>query len=79
MPLRAYIDNEAIISIDQTDEQWDALKKRLKNKEAILILPCCKQEGFLRKSKKGLKHFVHSKSNNTCDWRPESLEHLKAK
>lgn len=79
MPLRAYIDNEEIISIDQTDEQWDDLKKRLKTKESLMTLPCCKQEGFLRTNRKGLKHFVHDKSDNTCDWKPESPEHLKAK
>ena len=79
MPLRAFINNEEIISIDQTDEQWNDLKKRLKTKQSSLILPCCKQEGFLRISKRGLKHFVHFKSDNICDWKPESPEHLKAK
>lgn len=79
MPLRAYINNEEIISIEQTDEQWKDLKKRLKDKKASLILPCCKQEGFLRTSSKGLKHFVHSKSGHVCDWESESPEQLRAK
>jgi hypothetical protein len=79
MPLRAYIDNEEIIAIDQNENQWDDLKKRLKSKEFVLTLPCCNQEGFLRTSNKGLKHFVHAKSDNTCDWKPESPEHLRAK
>lgn len=79
MPLRAYIDNQEIISIDQTDAQWNELKKRLKTRKSLLELPCCKQEGFLRTSSKGLKHFVHAKSENTCDWKPESKEHLQAK
>ncbi|MDR2886942.1 MAG: hypothetical protein LBV26_02910 [Bacteroidales bacterium] len=79
MPLRAYIDNEEIVSIDLTDEQWNDLKKRIKSKDSLLTLPCCKQEGFLRTSSKGLKHFVHSKSNYNCDWEPESPEHLRAK
>lgn len=79
MPLRAYIDNEEIISIDQTDEEWNELKKRLKSKGSVITLPCCEQEGFLRKSRNGLKHFVHLKSDKNCDWKPESPEHLKAK
>ena len=79
MPLRAYIDNEEIISIDLTNEQWNDIKKRIKSKDSLLTLPCCKQEGFLRTSSKGLKHFVHAKSNKTCDWKPESTEHLRAK
>lgn len=79
MPLRAYIDNEEVISFDQTDEQWNELKKRLKSNESVLTLPCCRQKGFLRKSRNGLKHFVHLKSDKYCDWKPESPEHLKAK
>ncbi len=79
MPLRAYLDNEEVISIDQNKEQWDDIKKRLKSKDSVLILPCCSQEGFLRTSSKGLNHFVHAKSENNCDWKPESPEHLKAK
>ena len=51
----------------------------MKNGNSILTLPCCNQEGFLRKSSRGLKHFVHLKSRNTCDWQPESPEHLMAK
>jgi hypothetical protein len=79
MPLRAYLDNEEIISIDLTNDQWIEIKNRLKRKESILRLSCCNQTGFLRISKKGLKHFVHEKSANPCDWKPESPEHLKAK
>ena len=79
MPLRAYIDNEEIISIYQSDEQWKELKRRLKSKESLLTLPCCRQEGFLRKSRNGLKHFVHLNTQKDCNWQPESPEHLKAK
>lgn len=79
MPLRAYIEDKEIVSIDLNDEEWSALKARLKAKEIVLTLPCCGQEGFLRTSNRGLKHFVHLKSANPCDWKPESAEHLKAK
>lgn len=79
MPLRAHIEDKVIVSIDLNDEEWSVLKARLKAKEIVLTLPCCGQEGFLRTSSKGLKHFVHLKSANPCDWKPESAEHLKAK
>lgn len=79
MPLRAYIDDEEIISIEKDITQWEELKKRHKKKEFIVTLTCCKQEGFLRTSSKGLRHFVHAKTNKSCDWKPESSEHLKAK
>ncbi len=79
MPLRAYIEDKEIVSIDLNDEEWNALKTRLKAKEIALTLPCCGQEGFLRTSNRGLKHFVHPRSANPCDWKLESAEHLKAK
>ena len=46
MPLRAYIEDKEIVSIDLNDEEWSALKARLKAKEIVLTLPCCGQEGF---------------------------------
>ena len=53
MPLRAYIEDKEIVSIDLNDEEWSALKARLKAKEIVLTLPCCGQEGFLRTSNRG--------------------------
>lgn len=79
MPLRAFIDNEEVISIEKTNEEWIELKNKVKSKKSILTLPCCGQEGFLRTSSNGLNHFVHQKSDKNCNWKPESPEHLKAK
>lgn len=79
MPLRAYINEQEIISIDLSDDEWNKLKADIKSKKAVLTLPCCGQEGYLRVSSKGLKHFVHSKSAFPCDCASESAEHLKAK
>lgn len=78
MPLRAKIDNKDIISFDHSDEEWSDLKAKVKCNKLELILPCCGKNGFLRTSKLGLKHFVHSKSDN-CSWEHESPEHLRAK
>lgn len=36
MPLRAYIEDKEIVSIDLNDEEWSALKARLKAKEIVL-------------------------------------------
>lgn len=79
MPLRAYINGKEFISCDLSDDEWNDLRAELKSKKSVLTLPCCGQEGYLRASHKGLKHFVHSKSACPCDWKPESKEHLKAK
>lgn len=80
MPLRAIINNEReIISIELSDDQWNDLRRGLKSKKLTLTLPCCDQNGFLRISSRGYKHFVHSGSRTNCDWKPETFEHLKAK
>lgn len=79
MPLRAYLDGKEIISIELNENQWKEIKQNIKSEKSILKLPCCNQTGFLRISRRGLKHFVHSKSNTSCNWKPESFEHLQAK
>ncbi|MFJ1426602.1 competence protein CoiA [Capnocytophaga canimorsus] len=79
MPLRAYIDGKEIISIELNEDQWKEIKQNIKSEKSILRLPCCNQIGFLRVSRRGLKHFVHSKSKTSCNWKPESPEHLRAK
>lgn len=79
MPLRAFLDEQEIISLEYSDDQWTELKNKIKRDKTPLTLPCCNQVGFLRTSSKGLKHFVHSKSDSTCDWKPETPEHLKSK
>lgn len=79
MPLRAFLNEVEIVSIDLSNEKWDEIKKKLGTKEITIKLACCSQDGFLRKSVLGLKHFVHSKSGELCDWKPESPEHLKSK
>lgn len=78
MPLRAFLDGQEIISIGYSDDQWMELKQQI-SEGSSLRLPCCSQPGFLRKSSRGLKHFVHAKSENVCDWKPETTEHLWAK
>ncbi len=79
MPLRAILDDKEIISINFTKEEWISLKNKIKKGSSSLILPCCKQKGFLRTSSKGLNHFVHSKNDLNCDWKPETPQHLKSK
>lgn len=79
MPLRARIKNQDIISVDHSDDQWENLKKEIKKDKLMVYLSCCDGQGFLRTSKLGLKHFAHKKSENICDWKPESPEHLWVK
>lgn len=79
MPLRAVINGREIVSTTYSDEQWAALKNELKISGKQLILPCCNQPGLLRINSKGLKHFVHSKSDNECWLKSETPEQLKSK
>jgi len=79
MPLRAFVNEIETISIDLDNERWSDLKKLVKSHSSVVRLPCCNQNGYLRTSSTGLKHFVHSNSRHNCDWKPESAEHLKSK
>lgn len=60
MPLRAYIEDKEIVSIDLNDEEWSALKARLKAKEIVLTLPCCGQEGFFENKQQRVETFRSS-------------------
>jgi hypothetical protein len=79
MPLRAIINSKDIYSYELTDTEWQNLQKASKEKSVEVKLPCCNQIGYLRKSSNNVQHFVHLKKDKTCDWKPESPEHLYAK
>ena len=77
MPLRALINDSEVIGPFLSDSQWECFKVGVKSRKSSVRLLCCGGQGFLRKSKLGTKHFYHRAS--TCNWKPESLQHLKAK
>lgn len=60
MPLRAYIEDKEIVSIDLNDEEWSALKARLKAKEIVLTLPCCGQGGLFENKQQRVETFRSS-------------------
>ncbi len=79
MPLRAIIDNKEVISSFLTEEEWEELKNRIKKNSLDVIIYQTKKKGYLRKSKKGVKHFVHKKGELPESWEPESAQHLFVK
>lgn len=78
MPLRAKINGKDRIASFVDDEEWRQLKEAVQAKKSSVILPCCNNNGFLRVSKLGTKHFVH-KPNSKCNSKPESIHLLKIK
>ncbi|MFZ4828116.1 MAG: competence protein CoiA [Phototrophicaceae bacterium] len=79
MPLRASIAGETIIAPFLSDEEWQALKSRVKQDKLDVLLPCCEQHGYLRTSSRGLAHFVHRHKSYNCTSKSETWQHLKAK
>lgn len=67
------------MSTNCSDDQWSGLKNELKVPGSQLILPCCNQPGLLRINSKGLKHFVHLKSDSKCGLKSETAEQLRSK
>jgi len=78
MPLKAKIEGKAVISIGLSDDEWDNLKKVARFSKSSIKLLCCDSSPYLRISKLGTKHFVH-KTKNNCNWKPESIDHLRLK
>ncbi len=79
MPLRAIIENKEIISSFLTLKEWEELKKRVKDDCLDVIIYQTQKRGYLRRSKKGLQHFVHKKGEKPENWKPESPQHLYIK
>ena len=74
MPLRAILDQQELLAPLLSEEEWEELKyKKIK-----ITLPCCKARGYLRTSKRGIKHFVHQKKSE-CISGGETWQHLLCK
>jgi hypothetical protein len=78
MPLRAFIGDHEVVAPLVADEEWERLRRLIRSKAATLRMACCGNEGHLRISKLGTKHFVHEGVPN-CNWAPETVYHLRAK
>jgi hypothetical protein len=78
MPLRAVIDGSDVIAPLVADDEWSALRGRVRQKTAAVVLPCCEAGAFLRASKLGTKHFVHRRAAG-CAGGGETYQHLWAK
>jgi competence CoiA-like predicted nuclease len=74
MPLRAIFDNQELLAPLLSDQEWEELKR----KRVKVTLPCCEARGYLRTSKRGIKHFVHNKKDG-CTSGTETWQHLLCK
>lgn len=81
MPLRALLEGRELLAPLMSEEEWAELKKTLSHEKLNITLPCCNKPGFMRVSKLGTRHFVHSVKPDSaeCNWKPETAEHLLAK
>jgi len=78
MPFKAKVNGKTIISIEMGDDEWNELKKAVRSNKTSIKLFCCGGLAYPRMSKLGTKHFVH-KTKHKCNWKPESVNHLKTK
>ena len=78
MPFKAKVNGKTIISIDMSTDEWNELKKAVRSNKTSIKLFCCGGLAYSRMSKMGTKHFVH-KTKYKCNWKPESVNHLKTK
>ncbi len=78
MPLTAYLYSQKISAPFLTDNEWNHVKKSLKQNPEYLHFKCCNSPVYARVSKKGLRHFVH-KNTDSCNYIHESEDHLLLK
>ncbi|QDT10684.1 competence protein CoiA [Planctomycetes bacterium K23_9] len=78
VPLKALYDDKTVIAPLLCDQEWDTLRRDLRDHTLTLRLPCCGAECFARESKLGTRHFYHARGAE-CSSPRETLEHLLAK
>ena len=77
MPLRAALEGVSLQSFRMSREEWDALKKS--TRRALLKMPCCNERAIAKTSRLGTQYFSHFRKSESCDFKPESIEHLLLK
>lgn len=60
MPLRAYIEDKEIVSIDLNDEEWSALKARLKAKRNRFNIAVLRARGLFENKQQRVETFRSS-------------------
>ncbi|MCJ8287626.1 competence protein CoiA family protein [Halomonas sp.] len=77
MPLRADLEGESLQSFRMSGVEWDVLKKS--NRRVLLKMPCCGERAIAKTSRLGTQYFSHYRKSESCDFEPESKEHLLLK
>jgi len=78
MPLRCIDEDGAdIFAFDLNSIEWKSLAS-LNRRSNLLRMPCCNAGVTLRRSKRGIQHFVHKVIGN-CTSAPETEHHLRLK
>lgn len=78
MPIRCVDEaGESIIAQDCSDKEWQSLRRR-KPASRNLTMPCCVSPAIPKVSKLGTRFFAH-KAKATCEWKPETENHLQLK
>ena len=76
MPLQALVNEKKVKSWEFSNEQWKALVKSQKSKEAEIKMACCGVRAVL-KSGSRVQHFAHKVRPEDCNWKPKSKEHIE--
>ncbi len=72
MPLVANVNGKRQIASLLDASDWEEIRAQ----KPAIELCCCRTRGFMRISKLGTQHFVHSRRPESCTTAPESAEHL---
>lgn len=79
MPFRAAFDGQPISARDFDEPKWTLLCARVSDTPEKLQMRCCNATAIPCISPRGRYFFRHRRQPATCDWKPESDEHLDLK
>lgn len=78
MPLKARVSGRTVHSFDlPAGLTWSDVQAASRN--AQITMPCCGAAGIAKRLASGTRFFAHKAKSPSCDWKPESEEHLRFK
>ena len=79
MPFRARLHDKPISAVRYGNDAWESLRAAVRKDPSALILECCGGLALPATSQRGNHFFRHRTRPETCDWGPESDEHIDLK
>lgn len=79
MPIRATANTTDYIAPLMSDAEWAAMRREVTAQRLKLAMPCCGATAIPCTPRTSIRHFRHHHGPATCDWKPETVQHIAIK